>query len=266
MERQLADHFEALGPDVRLRRANLTHLVASLSQQEVRDLRDNLLAVDFRTDIIARLPVELQILVSRHIGLVDLCKVVNVSKEWRRIWLQENIVKFLSRKWMPYETDYSVLVERITSEKQDLGSVLYDFAQGERFRWISYLPTFSPKARWGFDLALKYRGYHPPDPEYHPVGPDGQTPLADILEDPEFDPDYNAMPSDQTPSLRYAYGRVAWQPGFFQGSERSLVVVDNLQARLRRVYAVPGIVQSGATVRLAALGNNLVVATSDRTV
>ncbi|KAK3391190.1 hypothetical protein B0H63DRAFT_520384 [Podospora didyma] len=81
----LAHHLDSIGPNALLRKANVRNLVPSLTLREVRELRGLLETIDFRTDILARLPVKLQ-----------------VFARWRHIWLQRDIVKLLAAGYLVF--------------------------------------------------------------------------------------------------------------------------------------------------------------------
>ena len=101
MDNHLVNELHALGPNVVLRRQNLQNLFSSLTSFEIRDLSDLFTSIDLRTDIIPRLPIELRLKIAEHIDGVDVINFLNVSKTWRKVWLQGDMFRFITRRWMP---------------------------------------------------------------------------------------------------------------------------------------------------------------------
>ena len=276
MDKRLVNELHAIGPNVELRRRNLQNLVLSLTTYEIHELGDLVANVDLRTDIIARLPVELRLLVARHLDGVDVISFLNVSRTWRQVWLQEDMLKLMANRWLPGFIKYFGQKEEITSTRQDLPRLFYEAARKFRSRSLgefqSILIETSGDEKWG--VKWKDDWYIeknlPLDPELHPPREDGKSPWVDLLP-------RTTRPQDMKNSCRelvYFKGRVAWQPvipedyshdGPLRDLYRGLIVVDNLYDQLRKAFTVPGVVMRGGAVELRALGDKLVVGALDRT-
>ncbi|KAK3371438.1 hypothetical protein B0T24DRAFT_668089 [Lasiosphaeria ovina] len=264
MDRLLADHLDALKANVQLRRDNLQNLIPSLTAHEIRELRRQLDAVDFRTDILARLPVELHLLVADYVDGADIYSFLTVSRRWRKIWLQDRMRRLLADRWLPGLRRYTEEKERLMGEEQDLPAIFYDAARRLHFRSLGKFqaifvrPEFDEVGGDGGKGALE--SYFPLDPTCRPVKGDGEDPWEGILHEP---PKLNLS---AWPSVTYLYssGRLAWQSPFAEPNN-SLVFVDDLRTKLRRVYQLPDLALRGPNFRLQAFGDKLVVVSVSRT-
>ncbi len=63
-------------------------------------------ALPLRRDIIPHLPIEIQVMIASCISAHDIWALLNVSRTWRSIWLREDIVRLLARRFMPGFIDY----------------------------------------------------------------------------------------------------------------------------------------------------------------
>ncbi|KAK3680503.1 hypothetical protein B0T22DRAFT_196027 [Podospora appendiculata] len=264
MESCLASQLEALGSDAQLRRTNLHHLVSSLTHFEIRDLREHLAKVDLRTDIVARLPVELRVLVAAHVDGADIISVLNVSRKWREMWLQDDVVKILADRWLPGFSQYHLLKEKITSVKPDLHQLFYSAAQRHRvrslgrFRSVFYhRPLTNIHDYRDKDFTL--------DPDCHPARDDGRSPWDDFISTTPGPGGILQTLEDLPPDrLHYSHGRLACVPKF-PSPDNDLVIVDDLRTQLRRIYSVPYLAFHGSSARIEALGDKLLVVSVNRT-
>ncbi|KAK0706603.1 hypothetical protein B0T26DRAFT_756091 [Lasiosphaeria miniovina] len=264
MDRLLADHLDALRANVQLRRDNLQNLIPSLTAHEIRELRQQLDAVDFRTDILARLPVELHLLVADYVDGADIYSFLTVSRRWRRIWLQDRMRRLLADRWLPGLRRYTEEKERLTAEGQDQPAIFYDAARRLHFRSLGKFqaifvhPEFEEVGDDGGKGALE--SYFPLDPTCRPVKGNDEDPWKGILHEP---PKLNLS---AWPLVKYLYssGRLAWQSPFAEPNN-SLVFVDDLRTKLRRVYQLPDLTLRGPNFQLRAFGDKLVVVSVSRT-
>lgn len=275
MDYRLVNELHALGPSVDLRRRNLQNLVLSLTAHEIREL-GNSANFDLRTDIIARLPVELRLLVARHVDGVDVISFLNVSRSWRQVWLQEDMLKLVAKRWMPGFVQFFEQKEEITSTRQNMSRLFYEAAQRFRSRSLGEFQSilvetvtygdfeYNIKDDWWIEKNL------PLDPELHPPREEGKSPWVDLLPKTIKPQDIR---NNTSRGFLYSKGRVAWQPALsnkasnesLQDLYRGLIVVDNLYDQLRKAFTMPDVVMRGGALELKALGSKLVVASLDRT-
>ncbi|KAK3321167.1 hypothetical protein B0T19DRAFT_260173 [Cercophora scortea] len=260
MENRLASQLEALGSDPQLRKTNLHHLVSSMTHFEVRDLREHLAKVDLRTDIVARLPVELRVLVASHVDGADIISVLNVSRKWRDMWLQDDVVKLLADRWFPGFSQYHLLKGQITSVKPDLHKLFYSAAQRHRARSLGRFRSVFYHGP--FTNINDYRDrYFTLDPDCHPAGRDVRSRWDGF---PPTMPGPDRFPQVSPPDrLHYSHGRLAWVPEFPE-PDNDLVIVDDLRTRLRRLYFVPYMAFHGSSAVVQALGDKLLVVSVHR--
>ncbi|CAK7215909.1 hypothetical protein SBRCBS47491_002642 [Sporothrix bragantina] len=88
------------------RKAYLLNLVPDLTLDEIWMLQERLAKLDLRTDIFARLPPELQLIVSECLGPADLGCCLHVSCTWRGSFLHESMRKDLARRCFPSLLEY----------------------------------------------------------------------------------------------------------------------------------------------------------------
>ncbi|OAA57572.1 F-box domain, Skp2-like protein [Niveomyces insectorum RCEF 264] len=89
------------------RKAFLLGLVPCLSLDEIWMLQARLARLDLRTDVVGRLPAELQIMVADQLGPADLGCCLEVSRRWRALLLHEALRKKLARRCFPALLEYA---------------------------------------------------------------------------------------------------------------------------------------------------------------
>ncbi|KAM7206207.1 hypothetical protein V8F33_000493 [Rhypophila sp. PSN 637] len=255
MDFHLAREFETLGTDVLLRRRNLLNLLSSLNLYELRDVGSYIDSLDFRTDILARLPPELHLCIAEHVDRTDIISFLNVSKTWRTIWSQDSMIRIS----MPDLWEYHCQKEKIASSGQNLQVLFYNACRRRRIRSSSggkyrsvlneaHSPRFD-KDRWhplkNFSIAYDDHAQGGEDSKYP-----WWTPTQ--LHAPRFR------------NFLYYDGRVVWQPWVEQYCH-GFIIVDDLRTQLRKAYTIPGAVILGGKPELLAVGNKLVVAGQERT-
>ncbi|CAK7219430.1 hypothetical protein SCUCBS95973_003819 [Sporothrix curviconia] len=106
------------------RKAYLLSLVPDLTLDEIWMLQERLAALDLRTDIFARLPPELQLIVSECLGPADLGCCLHVSSMWRGSFLHESMRKDLARRCFPSLLEYvdAVRTQMARSNQDHAGS------------------------------------------------------------------------------------------------------------------------------------------------
>ncbi|KAK3343930.1 hypothetical protein B0T25DRAFT_572910 [Lasiosphaeria hispida] len=244
----------ALGPEIGPRRAFLRSLVASLTQHDARYLAEQLSKLDFRTDIVARLPVELRVIVAGHVDREDAISMLNVSKVWRQIWLQEDAFKRLADRCLPGFLPYTHLKKHITATDEDPKQLFCEASRRLRFRLKGMFRSviFNELLVGPADKAQCFsldREYH------HAIEPD----LSRFLE---------SLAVTDTASLSpyhaslYSNGRFAWLSPLPQ-RPKARVIVDDFKTQLRKVYSIDMNIMLGGSAQLLALGNKLVVLVSD---
>ncbi|CAK7568514.1 MAG: hypothetical protein SEPTF4163_006507 [Sporothrix epigloea] len=89
------------------RKAFLMSLVSELTLDEIWMLQERLAKLDLRTDIFARLPPELQLIVCECLGPADLGCCLLVSRLWRGSFLHESVRKGTAQRCFPSLLEYA---------------------------------------------------------------------------------------------------------------------------------------------------------------
>jgi len=230
--------LESLGPNPQLRRKFLQDIVASLSISEVWELSRQLSEFDFRTDIIARLPVELRVLVASYLDATDIYTLLIVSKEWRELWLHEDALVPLATQFFPGFLPYARLKKRLAPGTSGMGSLFVDAAYKLHFRQLGKFRSCLVHKFYGepasFTLDLNFHRNLENDQDVK------ETLLITKLNDVESEimstRDEEAVGFWKA-SLKYEYsnGRVAWQ--IPENTDR--IVVDDLRTQRRRLFVTP---------------------------
>ncbi|KAM7222095.1 hypothetical protein V8F06_002600 [Rhypophila decipiens] len=255
MDFHLAREFETLGTDFPLRRRNLLNLLSSLNLYELRDVGSYIESLDFRTDILARLPPELHLCIAEHVDKTDIKSFLDVSKRWRTIWSQDSMIRIL----MPDLWEYHCQKEKIASSGQNLQVLFHDACRrrrirsrsGGRYRSVlneAHSPSYDKKRRnplKSFNIAYDDSVQGGEDSKY-----------------PWWTPTKSHAPRFR--NFLYYDGRVVWQPSVEQYCH-GFIIVDDLRTQLRKAYTIPGAVMLGGEPELLAVGNKLVVAGQERT-
>lgn len=257
MENLLASQLASLGGDAQLRKANLQNLISALTHQEIRELAPQLNRISFQTDIVGLLPVELLLLVAECIEGSDIFNFLNVSKRWRALWLQENVLRLLADKWFPGFLKYYSLQKQRTGVTPDLPALFAEATWRFHYRSLGKFRSALFANAWLTDDAGCLEKYLRLDPAFHPPGRDWK------LECPGLFTQKHMLQSYRT-QVFYSHGRLAWNPDGLQFPESSVIFVDDFRTQLRRIYQVPGVLMEGQAAILRALGDRLVVATVGR--
>jgi len=257
MENLLASQLASLGGDSQLRKANLQNLISALTHQEIRELAPQLTRISFQTDIVGRLPVELLLLVAECIEGSDIFNFLNVSKRWRAVWRQENVLRLLAGKWFPGFLEYYSLQKQRTGVAPDLPALFAEATRKFHYRSLGKFRSALFVDEWLTNDASCLEKYFRLDPAFHPPGQDWK------LECPGLFTEEHMLQNYRTRGF-YSHGRLAWQPGGLQFPESSVIFVDDFRTQLRRIYQVPGVLIQGQAAIIRALGDRLVVATAGR--
>ncbi|KAB5583348.1 hypothetical protein GE09DRAFT_298192 [Coniochaeta sp. 2T2.1] len=257
MDQLLAQQLLDLGEDTQLRKRNLLNLVPHLSQQEARDLAILLSKTDFRTDIVSRLPPELQINVARHFDEIDVFVLLNVSKQWRALWLQRDLLRITSEQCQYLHPD--LFGQKDSSHSpEEWAKLQYEHIHTRRCRFLGMFssaivvrhePGF---AHTGLMGGLDLVGVFPPPSS-------GESDPAAMFGRTEDDPiDHRFLPG-----FFYEAGKFVWSTDALPSPD-ALIVVEDLRSRTKWIYRNPSIVQYGPEFGIMALGDKLLVAGSSR--
>lgn len=245
MASSLSRKLNELEPNQRT--PNLLNLISSLTISELRLLRSRLITVDFRTDIISRLPVELQLCVVDYISSSDVLSYINVSRTWRQIWLQDKIINHVVDNWYPG-------LFKLDEKHEDTETY------GRRkAAFLRMLQRDSRRSKGKFRSVL-FHGFRLGDEDYfkldeslHPSGK-----YADFL---------STTPSDRgLGGVLYYYrdGKLAWNPSTRPAPDNGVIVLDDLRTRTRKMFKAPGALMAALWISLRALGDKLVVGVDSR--
>lgn len=258
MDDILPQQLMALGQDTRLRKQNLLNLVPCLTKQEVRDLTARLSVIEFRTDIVGRFPPELRLNIAGHFGDIDVANLLNVSRHWRAIWLQPDPLRVLSRQCC--YLDDNILIDGADGQSLPHWSTLqYELVCKRRRRFLGrFSSALVVRHNIGDGHQWLARGL-----ELDGVFPEGPVAGTDVG---------NVFSRDQAPPLQhcvaqsslYEAGRLAWLPDSLPAPDNTLIVVENLNTRTKRIYRNASVSQYGRDMALKALGDKLLVAGTSR--
>ncbi|KAK1832691.1 hypothetical protein QBC39DRAFT_370705 [Podospora conica] len=248
-------------PHIRQRKAHVQQFLASLSPQEIRDAVPQLAGYDFRIDIVARIPVELCLIIAKYVDAEDIYNFTNVSRQWRAIWLDHHAVRVLARRHQPAFLPF-------VEAKQQLGgtqgtSMAHEFR--EAMRKLRATQTGKFQSVLSVDLHNLNRNPFPLDPTFHPDPSElaGYEEVVAACKWPEESDDMDyTFPLGMVPYdgvHLYHDGKHAWS-----SKRGSHVIVDDFRSQLRRVYSVPGSALRGIQLLPLALGDKLLVTRSDR--
>ncbi len=243
------------GMDVHRRKEFLDNFITSLSSHDVRYLKDRVSKIDLRTDIVSRLPLELRILVASYIDGIDIINLLNVSKTWRQVWLQDDILKQLAARWLPGFLTYTRKKEEITSIRQDLAQLFYDAARRLNIRRRGKFRSVLISRRTAGNSECSSFAL---DPATHPIV---QPDLVHFLDSLEYD-----QPAGVITEFRCFNGRLAWLPPFPHQVPTPRLIVDDMRTQLRKIFSIPGPLAPGRghTMKLRALGDKLAVVAVNR--
>ena len=203
------------------RREQLQKLVSSLTSHEVRELAELLSKVDFQTDIIARLPAELRLLIATCLDRSDIIALFKVSRTWRQIWMHNDTLRWLANRFIPGFLTYYNLQERVTSITPNLPQLFGDAAHRVHLR---------DNAK--FQSCSTYSLVHPKHGPFTLEVDDHLRADQDIAGALSY---MTNLQPFESPFVDAAYcnGRVAWR---FHGRCTNVIIVDNLRNLVRRPY------------------------------
>lgn len=267
MQDSLAQQFEALGPDVGLRLANLRTLISCLTPQETRFVKLHLQSVSAQVDIVSQFPTDILVGVSPYLCGLDIFNILNVSKAWRKAWSQRDVVRALAKHHMPNFLQFYAHRNPLQSSEDTDQGVLNSLYQAAR--------KFSIRQQGLFQSTISN-----PAPWLHPLTRDRfftlePTNLVQDWDDIFTGGDFSSHVSDRIPtgtdvpkpwsSFEYCNGKVAWMPQRSDDNLSSLTFVDDLRTQQRRVYKLPiSVVLHGSPARVENLGDELVVVSAGR--
>lgn len=244
------------------RKAHIQQFLASLLPEEARDVARQLVAnTDFRTDIVARIPAELRLIVAKYVDPEDFYNFTNVSRQWRAIWLEHHTVRILAERHNPGFMAYMKELEDRDATQQ--GSLIpYYFREAMRAVRITQSGKF--QSVLSFDLDSLDRNPFPLDPSFHP-DPSELAGYEEVVAACKWPKELSARHARYADPEQYR-GIHLYHDGKHAWSSRggSHVIVDDFLFQLRRVYSVPGSALRGIQLRPLALGNKLLVTRSDR--
>ncbi|KAL1864660.1 hypothetical protein VTK73DRAFT_5698 [Phialemonium thermophilum] len=261
MENQLTQQLLALGPDMPLRRANIRNLLSSLTKYEIREAALQLSAVEFRFDIIGNIPTEILLLIAEYVRITDIYTFFIVSRRWKEVWLQPQVVRLLARRFFPGFLECVPYLEKTAAHPQNTEELFHQEICKFQLRFYAKFRSMMEVNCWipsGFqqDIYFQLDTHLPLDDDVMNLkGTDSRTPPF-----PEFS-DYPL----------YSDGRVAWVLPRVEVPSSSFIfgcVVDDLRTQVRKVYRVhnrdlPPTLEANNC--LAALGDQLVVMAAGRT-
>ncbi|KAI8623556.1 hypothetical protein F5Y19DRAFT_458271 [Xylariaceae sp. FL1651] len=207
------------------------------TRAEVRYLK--ILLSRFNTDLIGELPTEIVTLIAlclepRHIALC-----LRVSRTWRYKFLSDAVTTTYAKYCWP-----NLIVSPITqyiflANLSRVGWAFRNFDESQAEGCVGPIE----RVRWDGDTHFKL------DPEYH--GHANEIPDIHTLV-------YGATNNTIKPTAIYSHGKVAWH------GHHHFIVVDNLRAKTRKIFAAPSGIMPGIFLRLEALGSKLVIGTVER--
>jgi len=258
MDTILSQQFLGLGQDSHLRKQNLLNLIPCLTHQEVRDLMAGLSKVEMQTDILSRLPPELRLNIAGQLGNFDVFPLLNVSRHWRAMWLQPDMLR-IAADHCRY-IDLSLLTDETSGGiiPEEWIALQYEILRRRRRR---FLGRFSSATVVRHDIGdghewleggLKLIGVYP-----------ART-AGDFYLGGLSSREVSSLTHSSVGSSLYHSGRLAWLPENLPRPDQSLVVIEDLYSKTKRVFRSPSIVQYGRDLELKALGDKLVVAGTSR--
>lgn len=241
----LSQKLDELEPDSRT--PNLLNLVSSLTVSELRVLRSKLLEMHFQTDIIARLPIELQLCVADHVSSGDVFSYTNVSRTWRHIWLQDKLMNHIVDKWYPglFQLD-------------DMGDNLEAYERRKAV-FLQILQRDSRRSKGRFRSIL-FHGFRLEDDTYFKLDEKfhSSNGYNDILVTTPSDRGLGGVISF------YRDGKLAWSPSTRPPPDNGVIILDDFRTMTRKMYKVQGTLMQALSISLRALGNKLVVGIDSR--
>ncbi|KAK8026055.1 hypothetical protein PG990_003878 [Apiospora arundinis] len=211
----------------------------SLKPNEIRLLKDILLKRTLQTDILARLPVELAVVVLTHLEICDIWSCFTVSKTWRSKLVSEDVSRALADVHFPALSYISRrdLANRGSDSYVNNIATCFVKAVGEsmRCREVPRRKPLEKKFAWSDE---KYFSIDPEEYNRFPTPP----------------PDHSGVPHKSL----YAHGRIAW------AYDEHTFVVDCLVTRKRRILDHPDGKLLESSIELSALGSKLLVAHARR--
>lgn len=194
-----------------------------------------------KKDIVGLLPVEINVVIAKHLGRYDIVVCLGVSRQWRK--------KFRSKALM-----YSAIQRFFPSLVPSKGSTDQDTT-------VDYYPIFNYGIRRGFNrdhgthsgmlaktYAWKDERLFDLDTKFHLSGGDGSD---DAYVPSQF------LSTGVGQTAVYACGHLGWMPFL------NIVVVDNLRTKKRRIFTPNTLglqlLAYDPLNRLAALGDELAV-------
>lgn len=208
-----------------------------LNVDEVRLVKELLSKVTLQKDILPNLPLELVLAVTDHLDEIDILSCLTVSRGWNNAFMSDRVVFNLTDRFFPQlirkgtKSEATVGDDQCNQGMQLLGALRKRV--GLMNRAVLGAPRkFDNTYLWDTESQFKLQ-----DQEYTQFAPPN-------------------LPINQ--KAVYAYGQVAWQ------RETHTLVIDNLVRRSRKIFSFPGGRLLGPEMKLAALGDKLVVATMDR--
>jgi hypothetical protein len=257
MDNILAQQLLGLGQNSSLRRQNLLSLIPCLTHQEVRELAAGLSTIDMRTDIISRLPLELRLNVARQLGAFDVFPLLNVSRQWRAIWLQPDMLELAAEHWQ--YIDSGPLSDHTTAGivQDESIAVQYEFLCRRRNRSLG---------RFSHAIMVRHNvgeGHEWVERGLELVGLFPSTATEDSLGS-LFTRKASRLEHASSRSSLYHGGRLVWIPESLPSPDSNLIVIEDLLNKTKRIFRNPSVCQYGRGMELKALGDKLVVAGTSR--
>jgi hypothetical protein len=208
-----------------------------LNVNEFRLLKELLSTVTLQKDILPQLPIELVILITELLSEKDILSCLTVSRAWNATLMSGRVVFSLADRLFP----------PLTWKASQAGLHKEETRAALRQQFLHQLRK---------RLVLMERSAQGPPRTYD------RSYLWDTETEFKLDgQEYSQFPPPNLPYNQralYANSRLAWQ------RETHTLVLDNLRNKSRRILSFPGGKLLGPEMKLAALGDELVVATMGR--
>lgn len=234
-------------------------------------------------DPLARLPIELHIMLLEYLCADDVVAALNASKTWRIVWLSDVVWPWLADRWYPDLSEairqeavqpgatfrhlYPLLSQKNSRLKFGKSiqndTIILQHAMGANELFRQMLGRLQRRNRGKYGSALYHQMQLTKDsifslPKHAPLDQGFITSIGDLEEDMLEDTKLNV-----SRFMVYNNGRIAWWPNSY--SAPYIAVVDDLRTAGRRIYRFPdhaGIQKGYKT----AMSSELLVIARDRAI
>lgn len=259
MDTILAQQLSSMGGDVQLRKRNLLNLASCLTLQEVRELTCRLMKTEFRTDILARLPPELRLHIARSFDDIDVFPLLNVSRRWRELWFHPDMLKIVYQRCRYLNP--GLLLPVAGEDPLDWAKRQYELIGRRHRRFLGEFSSASvvqhnvPDGPCWLEKDFRFVGIFDQNGPLHRL--DNTANIVRCLRVPDLE-------HKELSSVLYEGRRLVWLTDSLPQPDDSLIVVEDLGSRTKKVYRSPFSQAYARGLKLLALGDKLVVAGSSR--